>query len=167
MSNYPPYQFQPYQPTMGPYMPSQPYQTRMDMQGQAQPVQPSQTAPQSQQGAIMGLSTASRPVTSREEAMGVAADFSGALMLFPDVTHDRVYIKRWDLAAGGPAFQEYAPVTPVATEPVQVPRKEQPSWVSIQDFQDLQDVVDQLKSEIDRLKKPAGRTGGKNDADGK
>lgn len=165
MSNYPPYQFQPYQPPMGPYMPPHPFQPRMDMQGQPQPSQPSQTTTQSQQGAIMGLSSASRPVTSREEAMGVAADFSGALMMFPDVTHDRVYIKRWDLAAGGPAFQEYAPVIQAPAEPVQNQRQEEPAWVSLQDFQNLQNLVEQLKGEIERLKKPAGRTATKNDSD--
>lgn len=162
MSNYPPYPMQPYPPQVGPYMPSQPFQPRMD---NSIP-QPQPTAVNAPQGPIMGISSVSRPVTSREEAMGVAADFSGAPMVFPDVTHDRVYIKRWDLATGGPAFQEYAPVLRAQTEMGRndVPGTET-AWVSLQDFQDLQDIVQQLQNEIDRLKKPAGRAATKNDAD--
>lgn len=55
-----------------------------------------QQPPQSQQPASqqIALSAASRPVTNRDEANAVPADFSGALMLFPDITHNRVYVKR-------------------------------------------------------------------------
>lgn len=166
MSNYPPYQYQPYPPTVGPYMPPQPYQPRMDMQTPSPVPAGQQNAPQGQQGCIMGLSPASRPVTSREEAMGVAADFSGAPMIFPDVTHDMVYIKRWDLSTGGPAFQEYAPVRRVQAEAQTAPAA-QPDvvWASLQDLQNLQDIVDGLRNEIDRLKKPAGKAVAKNDSD--
>lgn len=163
MSNYPPYQMQqPYQHPLGPYMP--PYQPRVDMSGPSPMPQQPQQVNLPAQGQVMGLSPVSRPVTSKEEAMGVAADFSGAPMVFPDVSHDRVYIKRWDLASGGPAFQEYAPVFRSQTEPAQneLPA-EKAAWVSLQDFQDLQDLVEQLKSEIDRLKKPTGKAAVKND----
>lgn len=174
MSSYPPYNPQPYGLPVGPYMPVQPFQPRPDMQGAApmpQPTQASQVAqqgpqmPPTQQGGIMGFSPASRPVTSREEAMGVAADFSGAPMIFQDVTHDRVYIKRWDLASGGPVFQDYARVLPAPAEPERHQAPEEVAWVSLQDFQDLQDLVKQLQGEIDRLKKPAGKAATKNDAD--
>lgn len=163
MSNYPPYQFQPYQPPFGAYMPPQPFQPRPDMQGPAPMPQP-QTAPQSQQGSIMGLSPASRPVTSREEAMGVAADFSGAPMVFPDVTNNRVYIKRWDIASGGPAFQEYTPVLP-SPQKTETPATPDVTWASTQEVQELRDLVGKLQAEIDRLKRPAARGGKTNDAD--
>lgn len=165
MSNYPPYQVQPYGPQYGPYMPPQGFQGRQDMQGgvpMPQPQQGPQTAPQ---GPVVGLSAASRPVTSREEAQAVGADFSGALMMFPDITHNRVYVKRWDGAAGGPVFTEYAPVLPPA--PQAVPQQETPSWASVQEVQDIKDLVDKLQAEVDRLKKPAARGGKPNDADGK
>jgi len=121
-----------------------------------------QQPPQSQQPASqqIALSAASRPVTNRDEANAVPADFSGALMLFPDITHNRVYVKRWDYTAGGPSFVEYAPVIP---EP---PRPETPAvWATLEDMQTMQDAVEQLKAEIDRLKRAPGKAGRKNDAD--
>lgn len=158
MSNYPPYM-----PQFNPYMPSQPFQMRPDIQGPAPMPQP-QTATQPQQSGVMGLSPTSRPVTSREEAMGVAADFSGAPMVFPDVTNNRVYIKRWDLASGGPAFQEYAPVPSAQPQPEQ-PAKNDVTWASTQEVQELRDLVDKLQAEIDRLKRPSAKGGKINDAD--
>ena len=82
---------------------------------QQQPV----NAPQSVQGNGQGLSQASRPVTSREEAMGIPADFSGSLMVFPDVTHNKIYIKRWNFQSGAADFIEFAPVVPEAEKKVQ------------------------------------------------
>lgn len=161
MSNYPPYQYQPYLQT-GPYMPPQVYQPRAEMQG---PIQQPQTAPaQTQSGPVPCLSAASRPVTSKEEAMGVAADFSGALMLFPDITHNRVYVKRWDFGTGGPVFQEFSPA-PAAVPAQEKEERASVVWASLQDLQDLKSVVDGLKNEIERLKKPAGKAAVKNDAD--
>lgn len=163
MSNYPPYQYQPYQPT-GPYMPPQVYQPRPELQPPMQ--QPQPQAAQAQPGPVPCLSAASRPVTSKEEAMGVAADFSGALMLFPDITHNRVYVKRWDLGTGGPVFQEFSPAPGPVSPPAQDGGNQQKEiWASIQDLQNLQDVVNSLKKEIDRLKKTAGRMAEKNDAE--
>lgn len=131
--NYPPY---------NPYMYPQPAQQGPFMpQAVSQPLQP-QGAAQGQQG----LSPASRLVASREEAMGVAADFSGALMMFPDITHDRVYIKRWNYQTGAADFMEFAPAVQAAPQ--------QPAFASVQDLQDLQSVVDGLRQELDRLKKP-------------
>lgn len=161
MSNYPPYNYQPNQPQFGPYPPVQPFPARMDIPQQPTVQQPAQ----GQQVAVMGLSPASRPVTSREEANGVPADFSGAPMIFPDVANDRIYKKQWDLNVGGPTFREYAPVLPAQAEQIQPQPQAQPAWVSLQDFQELQCLVDDLQKEIDRLKKPAGRTASKNDSD--
>lgn len=142
----------PYNPyAYGPYGPQQALQSPYMPQG-AQPVQP-----QNAQQPIQGLSTASRPVASREEAASVAADFSGSLMVFPDVTHDRVYLKRWDVAAGAAQFQEYAPAPPA------VPQQEGPQagFVSLQDFQqlrefsqNLQEMVEALRQEVESLKRP-------------
>lgn len=165
MSNYPPYNYQPNQPQFGPYPPVQPYPARMDVQPQPQPQQPAQAT----QVTVLGLSPASRPVTSREEANGVPADFSGAPMIFPDVANDRIYKKQWDLNVGGPTFREYAPVFPAHAEAPQPQPTQQPQvmWASIQDLQDLQDLVEKLQGEVDRLKKPAGKAAAKNESDAK
>lgn len=144
-------QFMAQPPQQGPFMP----QPVNNMPGAAQPAMQPQ---QGQQQPIQGLSGASRPVTSKEEAMGVAADFNGSLMVFPDITHDRVYIKRWNMGAGAAQFQEYAPVMQGQQEGQ--PRQDAPAgFVSLQDFQNLQDftntlqqAVDSLKQEVDSLK---------------
>ena len=81
-----------------------PYAPVFNPQGNYTPVQ--QTAPQNAQ---QGLSPASRAVSSKEEAIGVAADFSGAVMVFPDVAHNRVYVKRWNYQTGAADFFEYVP----------------------------------------------------------
>lgn len=111
-----------------------------------------QGSSQGQQQAIQGLSPASRPVTSKEEAMGVAADFSGALMMFPDITHNRVYIKRWNYQSGAADFVEFAPVIPAPVQ--EEPQNTQTVFASIQDFQDLQNTVENLRQELERMKKP-------------
>lgn len=166
MSNYPPYQPQPYMPQPGPYMAPQAFQSRPDMMAPSSLPQP-QTPPQQPQNPVMGLSNASRPVTSREEAMGVAADFSGARMLFPDIAHNRVYVKWWDFGRGEPVFQEYAPVVRPAPEQERPQDTEAAVWASLQDVQDLKDAMDKLQEEVNRLKRPTGKAAVKNDADAK
>lgn len=89
---YPYTAYSPYMPAFNPQAPVYP------------PVQ--QNAPQ---GAQQGLSAASRAVSSKEEAISVAADFSGNVMVFPDVAHNRVYVKRWNYQTGAADFFEYVP----------------------------------------------------------
>lgn len=155
--NYPPY---------NPYSQMQPYPNQMMMQpppqmNQMQPIQMQNPAPVQQ--TAQGLSGASRPVTNREEAMGVPADFSGALMVFPDLSNNRVYVKRWNMQTGSADFGEFAPVIQSNTQQT----VEQPpvAFASLQDFQSLQDTVSKLQSEIERLKKPAGKAVKKNEPD--
>lgn len=150
------YNYQPYN-AYGPYAAMQPYQTPMMQQPQqiAQPqIQPVQQAPQPAQG----LSGASRPVTNREEAMGVPADFTGALMVFPDLSNNRIYLKRWNMQTGSADFGEFAPVVPAGNE-----QKKPAEFASLEDFQGLREAVDNLQMEIERLKKPTGKTVKKND----
>lgn len=119
-------------------------------QGINQPMnQPQQIQPGQQQ--TQGLSQTSRPVTSREEAMGVAADFSGSLMVFPDIAHNKVYIKRWNFQTGAADFVEFAPViqAPAQQEPLEI----QPVFASLDALQDLQGTVEDLRQEIDKLKR--------------
>lgn len=150
------YNYQPYN-AYGPYAAMQPYQTPMMQQTQqiTQPqMQPVQQAPQPAQG----LSSASRPVTNREEAMGVPADFTGALMVFPDLSNNRIYLKRWNMQTGSADFGEFAPVVPAGNE-----QKKPAEFASLKDFQGLRETVANLQMEIERLKKPGGKAVKKND----
>lgn len=142
----------------------QPYPPRPDMQGYPTqgPQQPLQ-GPQMVNQAAQGISPSSRLVTSREEAMGVAADFSGAPMVFPDIANGRIFVKRWNFNTGASDFTEFVPVVQAAPANPQ-PQMQTAVFASIQDLQDLQELVENLQKDVDRLKKPAGRAGKKNDA---
>ena len=125
---------------MANFPPFNPYQQQMMGMQQMMPQMPAQmpVSPQMQQG---GLSPMSRPVSGKEEAMAAAADFSGAMTLFPDIAHGRVYLKRWNMQTGAADFLEFAPVTeqrPVQTE-----------YVSVQAFQTE---LEKLRSEIATMK---------------
>lgn len=117
----------------------------------AQPIQTPQQVSQ-------GLSPASRIVANREEAMGVPADFNGNLMVFPDITHNRVFIKRWNYQTGAADFIEYAPQPPVSPQESMVSSNFVPTDV-------FQSAIEDLRAEIDALKKPAVKGGKKNDPD--
>lgn len=142
---YPTYIPGPYGPPVQGYSPMQACPPNVPQGQMIQPVQP--------QPSMQGLSNTSRPVTSREEAMGIAADFSGSLMVFPDISHNRVYLKRWNVAAGAADFVEYAPMAQNMPEPPQ--DAPSPAFASLQDFQDLQDAVEQIKKELEKLRRPA------------
>lgn len=125
---------------MANFPPYNPYQQQMMGMQQMMPQMPAQVpvAPQMQQG---GLSPMSRPVSGKEEAMAAAADFSGAMMLFPDIAHGRVYLKRWNMQTGAADFLEFAPVTEQ--------RSVQTEYVSAQTFQTE---LEKLRSEIASMK---------------
>ena len=129
MANYPPYPYGGYQPMQMPQMPMP------------------QMAPQMPQNGQMsggGLSPMSRPVSSREEAQATAADFSGALMLFPDISHGRVYLKRWNMQTGAADFLEFGPVEAVAENATV------PEYVCLQTYQED---MEKLRKELAGLKK--------------
>ncbi len=125
---------------MANFPPYNPYQQMMPGAQQMMTQMPQQMmpAPQMQQG---GLSPMSRPVSGKEEAMAAAADFSGAMMLFPDIAHGRVYLKRWNMQTGAADFLEFAPV--VEQRPVQT------EYVSVQAFQME---LEKLRAEIASVK---------------
>lgn len=75
-------------------------------------------APQNASVGGQGLSPASRMVSNRDEANAIPADFSGSLMVFPDVRNNRVYIKRWNYQTGTADFMEFAPVVPETAKEV-------------------------------------------------
>lgn len=148
----------------------QPYQSQQEQLRQQQMMQQSQmqTSAQQQFIAQQGFSPASRIVASREEAAAVTADFSGALMIFPDIAHNKVYVKQWDNGSGSAVFSEYVPFVP-ATSPnqqqVQQNQEQKTPFALAQDVQDLYDVVEDLTKEIDRLKRQGGKAVKRDESD--
>ena len=125
---------------MANFPPYNPYQQQMMGMQQMMPQLPAQM-PQNGQMPQGGLSPMSRPVSGKEEAMAAAADFSGAMMLFPDIAHGRVYLKRWNMQTGAADFMEFAPV--MEQRPVQA------EYVSQQTFQAE---LEKLRAEISMMK---------------
>ena len=128
MANYPPYPYG-YQPMQMPQMQMPQMSPQMPQNGQMN------------QG---GLSPMSRPVSSREEAQACAADFSGALMIFPDLAHSRVYLKRWNMQTGAADFVEFSPVETVAENATV------PEYVCLQTYQED---MEKLRKELAGIKK--------------
>lgn len=130
------------------------------MPSQTRPVEmgqnyiPQANVPQTQSvGQTQGISPMSRPVTSKEEAMGIAADFSGAPMIFPDMAHNVIFVKRWDYQTGSAVFMEYAP----KDTPPPPPEGAAESYVTQGDFKELMERLDEIESDIDRLKRKGAK----------
>lgn len=135
-----------YYPTYGTYAAPGGVTPRADMQ--PQPMTQPQQAVQS---------FFCRPVASREEALGVPVDFMGSPMFFPDLAHGVIYVKRFNPNTGSPDLFEFRVTQPQPTQQEQ--RQEQsPAFVPLQDFLDLKNDLDDVKAELEKLKKPAGRT---------
>ena len=132
MANYPPYPYGGYQPMQMPQMTPQMSMPQMAPQ-----------MPQNGQFGQGGLSPMSRPVSSREEAQATAADFSGAMMVFPDVAHSRVYLKRWNMQTGAADFVEFSPVEAVAENATV------PEYVCLQTYQED---MEKLRKELAAIK---------------
>lgn len=132
MANYPPYPYGGYQPMQMPQMTPQMSMPQMAPQ-----------MPQNGQFGQGGLSPMSRPVSSREEAQATAADFSGAMMVFPDVAHGRVYLKRWNMQTGAADFMEFGPVEAVAENATV------PEYVCLQTYQED---MEKLRKELAAIK---------------
>lgn len=144
MGLYQPMQNQ-YQPMMNP--PVQNVQ-QMPQQNQATGVQQASTQP----------NFFCRPVASKEEALGVPVDFMGQPMFFPDLAHNVVYMKRFNTTTGAADIYEFRGQQEQPSAPTT-------SFVPLDEFNAMKDTIDQLKVEIEKLKKPANRTVKKNDSD--
>ena len=148
--------YTPYYPT---YFPTQRTDAPMGQMYTPQPTVP----PVQSMGQTQGISAASRPVSSKEEVMAVGADFSGAPMIFPDMAHNAVYVKRWDYSTGSAVFVEYVPKDVV-------PENAAPLYATQGDFKELAESVDKVMARFDSLeadfeKLKAKRGVKKNDAD--
>lgn len=135
--NYPYYD--PYQTAPAQFAPQMPYNQRQSMAAQCYPQQ--QIAPQTQTGGqTAGFSPASRPVSSREEAMAVGADFSGLPMVFLDMAHDTVYVKQWDFNRGSAIFAEYSKASAGQSDAAP-----SPSWATQEEVKALADRLSRIE----------------------
>lgn len=146
-----------YNPYFAPQMPSQMRPAEM---GQVYPQQQNASPAQSV-GQGQGISAYSRPVSSKEEAMAVGADFSGAPMIFPDMAHNAVYVKRWDFQTGSAVFTEYVPNDPPT--PSDAPAAVYATQGDFKELaENLTERLEDIEAEIERLKKKGAK---KNDDD--
>lgn len=118
------------------------------VQAYPQPQQIAPAQPQSQQQAF-----ATRPVTSREEAVAVQVDFIGAGTLMPDLSHGAVYLKRFNQETGACDFLTFS-AERSNTENTAAPTTEYATKV---DLLEMQQVIQSLAGDIDRLRMKGGK----------
>lgn len=121
------------QPQTGFYQPSQ---TMNSNQFGYQP-QTAQTAfqPPVQSGYI------TRPVTGREEALGVQVDFFGPGTIMPDLGHGVIYLKRFNQNTGASDLLEFAYQPPQAAQP-------EPQYVTVEMFRELEAQVAAMRKPV-------------------
>lgn len=77
-------------------------------------------------------SYACRPVTSREEAIAVQADFFSLGTIMPDLAHGVIYLKRLNQQTGSSDFFEFV------FQPPQEPKEEpKPDYVTREEFMEF------------------------------
>lgn len=99
-----------------------------------------------------------RMVTSKEEALGIPVDFSGAPMFFPDLGHSTIFVKKFNMNTGASDFAEFRLYNPQPQPEPPVQEQPVPSFASLQDVKELQDKIASLQQEIEELKKPVQTT---------
>ena len=94
---------------------------------------------------------------------GVPVDFMGAPMFFPDLAHNVVYMKRFNTNTGAADVFEFHGQQQAKEQQAENPA---PAFAPLDEFMDMKDTINNLKDEIERLKKPTsgGKAGKKNDA---
>lgn len=96
---------------------------------------PQQMVPQP----VQGYSPNSTPVSSREEAMAVPADFSGMPMVFADFSHGKIYVKQWNNQKGSADFSVFSLATDEPAE--QTPERISENMVSKSEFRKAMEKV--------------------------
>ena len=133
----------PQQPQFPPVWQSQ----RPDMvQGYPQPQQMAPAPPQSQQQAF-----ATRPVTSREEAVAVQVDFMGAGTLMPDLSHGAIYLKRFNQETGACDFLTFT------AEQTKMENPTPTEYATKADLLEMRQVIEGLAGDLDRLRTKGGK----------
>ena len=136
-------------PQYGQYNTLAPYQQRLDqMQQQYQQMQPVQQPQQEPQQNII-----CRPVASIDEARAVQTDFSGALMVFPDVSHGMVHTKRLDYNTGSAVFNTYRLEQPL--QPAQEVSTPAVEYAPMSELNILKDKIDELEAKLSEKPKAA------------
>lgn len=145
-SQYNPYNFQPaYQ---SPYVP--PRYDASQMSGQQIPATPTPAQAPVQQPTVSQNGFVCRPVTSKEEAMAVQADYLSPGTIMPDLGHGMMYLKRFDANTGLSNFFEFAIVQGKPEEDnIAVPVKENVDYSEI--FKDFGSQLDSLSDRVDTL----------------
>ena len=83
-----------------------------------------------------------RPVTSKEEALGVQVDFLGPGTLMPDLAHGIVYLKRFNSNTGISDIYEFRLAE-------QQPEQEKPDELA-----EIRATIERLEADVEKLKKP-------------
>lgn len=137
-----------YTPYYGNYMPNY-YQPMQGYQQINQPTQQTTQIPNTQQSSgNTQPNFLCRPVASKEEALGVPVDFMGNPMFFPDLAHGVIYVKQFNTTNGtADLFEFHGQQKQMST----------PSFAPLDEFNSMKETIQQLKAEIEQLKKPAGR----------
>lgn len=103
--------------------------------------QPQQTPPQPVQSGYV-----TRPVTGREEALGVQVDFFGPGTIMPDLGHGVIYLKRFNPNTGSSDLLEFAYQPPQAAQP-------EPQYVTVDMFRELEAQVMAMKKPVSAKRK--------------
>lgn len=134
-----------------PYNPLAPYQQQLaNMQNQWNGMQ--QQQPMQQQEPQQSIIC--RPVASIEEARGVQTDFSGALMVFPDVSHGMIYTKRLDFTTGSAVFNTYK-LDASPAQPIQENAAPAVEYAPMSEVTALKDKISELEAMLSEKSKPA------------
>lgn len=146
-------------PAYGNYNPINPFGPVQNYPAMQQPPQtPAQPVqPQGGVGAQPGFYC--RPVASKEEALGVPVDFMGQPMFFPDLAHNIIYVKRFNTTTGAADVYEFrGPDGQNQVNPVT-------AFAPLDEFMDLKETIEQIKADVDKLKRPVNRAVKKSDSD--
>ena len=106
------------------YSPAQPFQSPMGVMPSPTPAMAQAASPAAQQASF-----ACRPVTSREEAVAVQADFFSLGTVMPDLAHGTIYLKRINQSTGGADFFEF-----VYRQPEAEPK---PDYITREEFNEF------------------------------
>lgn len=140
------------------YAPQTPYQTFRGEQAQTyspasqMPVQPAQPFAAGQNAGFL-----TRPVTSKEEALGIPVDFFASGTIMPDLAHGKIYLKKFNQNTGAGDLFVFALETQSEDETPEV------QYASRQDVESIREDLDRIFDELDRLRRPV--KGGKRNDD--
>lgn len=145
------YNYNPY----GQYNTLAPYQQQLsNMQQQYQQYQQMQPQQQTIQQQEPQQNIICRPVASVEEARAVQTDFSGALMVFPDVSHGMIHTKRLDYNTGSAAFNTYRLEQP--SQPAQEAAIAVVEYAPMSELTALKAKIDELETMVSEKPKTKG-----------